>query len=177
MYAMHYLFWWILILVPARSEDVTKSLEANAPIEFPKNESQYHFLHNTTILKALASQTRNDTEVDDLLHGGQFNDHGLDSNNSVGLSEVNAEDAQWLQDGSDTEDMRWRSNTTRSSIKTVGERDSYGAKMPVVHSQLAAISAGVLILIAVFGYAALLFWRRYLEYVNWPLISLLTSQT
>ncbi|KAF2894518.1 hypothetical protein ILUMI_11646 [Ignelater luminosus] len=140
----------------------------NVPIEFPKNESEYPFVHNTTILKVLASHTSNDTEVDDLLHGGRFSNISHVHTSEIleipeeieNSTNVNRKwDSELIENGSETEDVRENVSVPLKNRN----RDFYGSRIPVVQGQLAAILACVFVLIAIIGYVGLLSWRRFLE--------------
>lgn len=128
-----------------------------APLEFPKNESTHHFLHNSTILANLAHLT-NKTEVDDmrnyLTNGSRNLDAPEELRKGPGAgSAVLQDQSEWIENGSNTEERK----------RKMENREFHGSRPPLVHGQLAAVLAGVFLVISLFGYVALLSWRRYLE--------------
>lgn len=161
---LNYLFVSVLALLE------NPPLLSNVPIEFPKNESQYPFVHNTTILRVLASQTINDSEVDDLLRGGRT--PTISRLEHVDISETitqdnnlqsNLSDRKWdtelIQNSDKTEDYLFSNKTKFQPTR----HTSYGSRLPLVHGEIAAILAIVLVLLIVLGYVGLVSWRRYIE--------------
>lgn len=70
------------------------------------------------------------------------------------------DDSELIQlDGENSEDERVH---PMSSDVRIPPRD-HGPGVPLVRGQLAAILAGIFVVLAVGGYIALLSWRRYLE--------------
>lgn len=133
---------------------------STAPLEFPKNESTHHFLHNSTILANLAHLT-NRTEMDDMrnyLSNGTRNvdaPEELRKGPSTGSS-VLRDQSEWIENGSNTEERKRK-------MGGMEDREFHGSRPPLVHGQLAAILAGIFLVISLFGYVALLSWRRFLE--------------
>lgn len=71
------------------------------------------------------------------------------------------EDSEWIQlDGENSED-ELHPMVLRNDVRSP-QRD-HGPGVPLVRGQLAAILAGIFVVLAVGGYIALLSWRRYLE--------------
>lgn len=137
-----------------------------APLEFPKNESTHHFLHNSTILASLAHSTNKTvTEVDDLRNylnstknvdaPEELRRESPRDNLSIDPS-LYKQQSEWIENGSNTEDRKRK-------IDSMENRHFHGSRPPLVHGQLAAILAGVFLVLSLFGYVALLSWRRFLE--------------
>lgn len=73
------------------------------------------------------------------------------------------DDSEWIQvSDENTEDELHRSLFGRKDL-TIGPQRNHGLGVPIVRGQLAAILAGIFVVLAVGGYIALLSWRRYLE--------------
>lgn len=71
------------------------------------------------------------------------------------------EDSEWIQvDGENSEDQLHPSLGRKD---VMSPQRNHGPGVPLVRGQLAAILAGIFVVLAVGGYIALLSWRRYLE--------------
>lgn len=73
-------------------------------------------------------------------------------------------DAELIQlDGERSEDERTPRAEREEEEEVAAGGRRHGPGVPLVRGQLAAVLAGVFVVLAVAGYAALLSWRRYLE--------------
>ncbi|XP_018568955.1 uncharacterized protein LOC108909194 isoform X1 [Anoplophora glabripennis] len=101
-----------------------------------------------------------DTEVSDLLNTtvncltpNQIPDSA--PNITYNKSEQIDRDVELIENGENTEDVLRRNSTLKEKVSNPG--------VPLVQGQLAAILAGVFVVISVIAYVGLLSWRRYLE--------------
>lgn len=71
------------------------------------------------------------------------------------------EDSEWIQEGGENSEDELHPSLGRKDL--MGPQRNHGLGVPLVRGQLAAILAGIFVVLAVGGYIALLSWRRYLE--------------
>ncbi|XP_017770843.1 PREDICTED: uncharacterized protein LOC108558440 [Nicrophorus vespilloides] len=158
-------FFGILLILATTTCEVLDSKNATETVpsvnqilcaptnEFPKDNSSHNIRINQTILEHLAHHPQNFSEVGDLLHGcilpSPINNATV-TDEPVKKSDEPKSQVELIQEG----------NNEDSRIDV--SPPSHG-RTPLVQGQLAAILAGVFVIIAVIGYVGLLSWRRFLE--------------
>ncbi|XP_044741914.1 uncharacterized protein LOC123302878 [Chrysoperla carnea] len=154
-----------------QNESTTNSTPLYIPPKvFPTDTTKYKFKSNQTILDTFLSKNPNhvDTEIPDLLskkhYEGEYDVDQIDPNltttaktviinsvvNNTRLFTTQSETDQVMENGSIVD-------------KHFGHDHLTNGKSQVAHGPLAGILIGVLLLVALVGYASLVLWRRSLE--------------
>lgn len=159
----------------------TTEINAPPPREFPEgNSTEYHIINNSTLRKNLSSLT----EQEDMRNSGEYakienNNFGIISeldgiqriNSNISVTTETAPSlniknpkiqTEYIENGDNTEDIRRQEDLMATDVIRNNSHEP-GGDIPMVQGQLAAILAGIFVMIAVVGYAVLLSWRRFLE--------------
>lgn len=152
------------------------TVEIKAPREFPKgNSSEYPIINNSTLRRNLSSLT----EQEDMRKGGEYEkmkptvnklERAQGSSNKTEITDATNVsknpkfETEFIENGDNTEDFRRLEKDLMFTDEIRMRNDSHEpSDVPLVQGQLVAILAGIFVIIAIVGYAALLSWRHFLE--------------
>lgn len=140
----------------------------SVPLEFPSDPSQIkkpnvtelkRLLHNTT---STSTTLPTENNITNKIMENQINFSSVPTLSTVKAKHNPKDDAEPIQfNGENSEDEQHPLLIRTGEV--MSPQRTHGPGVPLVRGQLAAILAGIFVVLAVGGYIALLSWRRYLE--------------